>query len=59
MANGFITGSLLYNLVSCPRRVFLDLFGDKNLRDPISPFVQLLWERGNLLPKAANRDGFY
>ena len=24
-ANGFITGSLLYNLVSCPRRVFLDL----------------------------------
>jgi predicted RecB family nuclease len=48
MAETVVTGSLLYNLVSCPRRVTLDLFGDPNLRDPISPFVQMLWARGNL-----------
>ncbi len=51
MADYVITGSMLYDLVSCPRRVALDLFGDKNLRDPISPFVQLLWERGSLFEK--------
>ena len=47
-ARPVITGALLYNLVSCPRRVALDLFGDPNLRDPISAFVQMLWARGNL-----------
>src|SRR4030042_1755003 len=41
-----ITASLLYNLVQCPRRVELDLFGDFNQRDPVSPFVELLWEKG-------------
>jgi predicted RecB family nuclease len=46
-----ITGSLLYDLVSCPRRVALDLFGDPSKRDPISPFVRLLWERGNLFER--------
>lgn len=46
-----ITGALLYNLVSCPRRVALDLFGDPNLRDPISAFVQMLWARGNLFER--------
>jgi hypothetical protein len=35
MAEAAITGSMLYNLVSCPRRVELDLFGDQDLRDPI------------------------
>ena len=25
----------------------LDLYGDPDRRDPISAFVQLLWERGN------------
>ncbi len=48
MPRPVITGALLYNLVSCPRRVALDLFGDSSLRDPISPFVQMLWARGNL-----------
>ena len=48
MPRPVITGALLYNLVSCPRRVALDLFGDPSLRDPISPFVQMLWARGNL-----------
>lgn len=41
-----ITASLLYNLVQCPKRVELDLFGDASLRDDVSPFVAMLWERG-------------
>lgn len=41
-----ITGSMLYSLVTCPHRVTQDLFGNPAERDPISPFVQLLWERG-------------
>ena len=48
MPQPVITGALLYNLVSCPRRPALDLFGDPKLRDPTSPFVQMLWARGNL-----------
>ena len=42
-----ITASILYNLVQCPHRVTMDLFGDSSLRDPVNPFVQLLWDRGN------------
>ncbi len=42
-----ITASLLYNLVQCPHRVTMDLFGNPALKDPVNPFVQLLWERGN------------
>jgi len=42
-----ITASILYNLVQCPHRVTMDLFGDPFLKDPINPFVQLLWEKGN------------
>ena len=41
-----ITASMLYNLVQCPKRMALDLFGDHSIRDEISPFVQLLWEQG-------------
>jgi uncharacterized protein len=41
-----ITASMLYDYVNCPHRVSLDLFGDPERRDPISAFVQLLWERG-------------
>ena len=43
-----ITASILYDLVQCPRRVALDLFGDPAGRDEISPFVKMLWERGSL-----------
>ncbi len=43
-----ITASLLYNSIYCPHRVFLDSFGNAALRDPVSPFVQLLWEKGTL-----------
>jgi predicted RecB family nuclease len=42
-----ITASMLYNYVQCPHRVNLDLFGDPSERDPVSAFVQLLWDKGN------------
>ena len=38
---------MLYDLVTCPHRVTMDLFADPNDRDDVSPFVQLLWDRGN------------
>ncbi len=41
-----ITASMLYNLVCCPHRVAMDLFADPAERDDVSPFVQLLWDRG-------------
>jgi len=40
---------MLYNHVQCPHRVLLDFFGDPDRRDPISVFIQLLWERGSAL----------
>ena len=42
-----ITGSMLYDLVGCPHRVSMDLFAAPAERDRVSPFVQLLWERGS------------
>jgi len=41
-----ITASMLYDLDACPHRVTRDLFYDPADRDEVSPFVQLLWERG-------------
>lgn len=41
-----ISASILYSLVQCPHRVSLDAFEDPAKRDPVSPFVELLWERG-------------
>lgn len=38
---------MLYNFIRCPHRVVMDLFENPALRDPVNPFVQLLWERGN------------
>lgn len=43
-----ITASMLYSYTTCPHRVHLDLFGDPADRDKISPFVEMLWERGHL-----------
>jgi predicted RecB family nuclease len=43
-----VTASILYDLVYCPQRVALDAFGNQGARDPINPFVRLLWERGTL-----------
>jgi len=42
---------MLYDLVSCPHRVTMDLFADPGERDEPNPFVQLLWERGALHEK--------
>ncbi len=41
-----ITASMLYNFETCPHRVTMDLFADPAVRDEVSPFVQLLWDRG-------------
>src|SRR4051794_37983203 len=43
---GQITASILYALVQCPHRVALDAFEDPAKRDPVSPFVEMLWQRG-------------
>lgn len=37
---------MLYDYVQCPHRLELDLFEDPYKRDPVSPFVKLLWEKG-------------
>ena len=39
---------MLYDLVACPHRVAMDVFGDPGERDEPNPFIQLLWERGAL-----------
>ena len=49
--NKHITASMLYNYVQCPHRVYLDLYGDPDKRDPVSPFVELLWEKGHKFEK--------
>jgi len=46
-----ITASMLYSLTTCPHRVALDLYGDPAERDEVSPFVELLWERGHAFEK--------
>lgn len=46
-----ITASMLYDLVECPHRVTMDLFGNPSDRDQISRFVQLFWDRGSLYEK--------
>jgi len=42
---------MLYDLVQCPHRVTMDLYADPAEADQVSPFVQLLWERGALFEK--------
>lgn len=42
-----VTGSMLYDLIQCPHRVYADIFGAADDRDEVSPFVRMLWERGN------------
>lgn len=43
-----VTASILYDLVHCPQRVALDVFGDPEKKDEENAFVRLLWERGHL-----------
>src|SRR5690349_6914338 len=42
-----ITAAMLYDLVQCPHRPSMDLFGDSTKRDAINVFVQRLWEGGS------------
>ena len=42
---------MLYDVVQCPHRVTMDTFGDTGKRDKVSPFVQLLWDRGTAFEK--------
>jgi len=37
---------MLYDLVQCPHRVTMDLFGNVAARDAINSFIELLWEKG-------------
>jgi predicted RecB family nuclease len=46
-----VTASILHNLVTCPQRVALDAFADQSKRDPVGPFIKLLWERGTLFER--------
>lgn len=41
-----ISGSTIRDLLLCERRADLDLNGDPGTRDPVSPFVQMLWAEG-------------
>lgn len=41
-----MTASTLYNMIHCPHRVVLDAFGDQSERDPVSSFVEMLWDHG-------------
>jgi predicted RecB family nuclease len=42
-----ITASMLYSHLVCPHRVAMDAFADPGSRDPVSPFIEMLWARGN------------
>lgn len=53
MATTLVTATMVYDLVQCPHRVFLDVFGDRSRRDEVSPFVNLLWERGSAVEQEA------
>ena len=62
-----ITASMLYDLVGCPHRVTMDLFGNQADRHPFNAFVQLLWDRGTaheddvvetLVPSPLDLSGF-
>lgn len=52
-----ITATMLYNLVQCPKRVEMDLFGDVARRDAVNPFIQMLWERGTLYEQEVMASG--
>lgn len=51
-----ITASMLYDLVACPHRVTMDLYGDPAKRDEPNPFVKMLWERGSLYEREVIAD---
>ena len=46
-----ITASMLYDLISCPHRVTMDIFADPAERDAPNAFIELLWEKGSIYEK--------
>ncbi|MFH1565996.1 MAG: TM0106 family RecB-like putative nuclease [bacterium] len=47
-----ITANHFYNYIQCPHRIWRDLYGPKEEKDPkTNPFVTLLWEKGALHEK--------
>lgn len=51
-----VTAALLYSYLACPHRVALDTLADPAGKDLVSPFVQLLWERGTQFEAATIRE---
>ena len=43
-----VTATMLYDLIACPHRVTMDLYGDPDKRNSQNPFVELLWKHGIL-----------
>lgn len=46
-----VSASMLYDYLLCPHRLYLDVHGDQDHRDPESVFMRLLWEKGTLFEK--------
>lgn len=47
LPDAMITGSMLYDLISCPHRVTMDLFANPADKEEVSPFIRMLWEKGS------------
>lgn len=48
----YLSASILYNFIQCPHKVWRDIYGPQDEKDPEpNPFVELLWERGVLHEK--------
>jgi predicted RecB family nuclease len=43
-----VSASLLFSHLCCPHRTSMDAFASPSLREPVSPFISMLWERGSL-----------
>lgn len=54
-----VTASMLYDLVSCEHRPWMDLHADPRLRDPVNPFVEMLWRRGRMHEDAVVGSGAF
>ncbi|HZO93282.1 MAG TPA: TM0106 family RecB-like putative nuclease [Candidatus Baltobacteraceae bacterium] len=52
-----VSASMLYDLVSCEHRPWMDLHADRALRDPVNPFVEMLWRRGRMHEDELVREG--
>ncbi len=40
-----------YDLIVCPNRVSMNVFGDLCEKEPPNPFVQMLWDKGTKYEK--------